>query len=315
LANPEFRLDPPEAGKVEGGNLILDPAFLGPVRVFARHSRPNGKALQAELFEDRDSTLRGIHVGQTLRAGHGARRLFHNRAVELDCPAGAFPQGAELRLLPRPLSRTFSSLTATALEGPAWEISNPSSATLAAPLEIRLSPPLSRNPERSLLRRFDAALLRWFDLADTGRGDANAFGRPYVSAEIENFDGQYYGLFSASKPLGLSVFDVLPNPFSPRVTATRDGNTLPGARIRFRPESDSSAAVTISLRVYTMSGEPVCTLIDHKTYAKTDAEIYWDGRDSRGRRVRNGRYLLSATLTPTGGGRMKSLIRPVVVYE
>jgi flagellar hook assembly protein FlgD len=64
-----------------------------------------------------------------------------------------------------------------------------------------------------------------------------------------------------------------------------------------------------------MSGEPVCTLIDHKTYAKTDAEIYWDGRDSRGRRVRNGRYLLSATLTPTGGGRMKSLIRPVVVYE
>ncbi len=313
-ANPEFAVEPAEAGAVRNGSLQLDSTFLGPVRVIARQAGPNG-ALQAELFPNPDSLQSGLNVGQSLQPGAGIHRFHYTREVEVVCPDSLFPQGGLLRLFPHALARTFASLPTSALQnGLAYELSNPKGTALGDSVEIRLTPNAGFSGYAAI-RRFDAAQLQWFEVTDTGSGAANGYGLPYAAARVGGLDGQYYGLFAASPPLGLADFEVIPNPFSPRVTAVRDGNNRPGARILFTPEADSSSEVTVTLRIYNLANEPVRTLINYQTYPKTPSEVYWDGRDDDGRRVRNGRYLLSAILTPTGGGKTRCLVKPIVVFE
>ena len=108
---------------------------------------------------------------------------------------------------------------------------------------------------------------------------------------------------------------ITPNPFSPLVLASRDGNTQYGARIRVEPESDRSSEVTLTLKIYTLDSELLRTLVDHKTVPKGPVDFYWDGKADGGRWARNGRYLLEVAVNATGSTRTRYTLKPVVVFR
>jgi flagellar hook assembly protein FlgD len=108
---------------------------------------------------------------------------------------------------------------------------------------------------------------------------------------------------------------VVPNPFSPLVLASRDGNTEYGARIRIHPESNRSAEVTLSAKIYTLDGELLRTLVDHKTVPKGPVDFYWDGKADGGRWARNGRYLLKVAVNATGSSEIRYTLKPIVVFR
>jgi hypothetical protein len=195
-----------------------------------------------------------------------------------------------------------------------WEVSNPSGINLRGRLTLGLTVPPSLRKRGNAMRRFDAIELNWLPY-DTLATEFDGALRPQVRAEVKAFDGNYWAILSAAEATEAMDMRIVPNPFSPRVTALRDGNDKPGARIRFRPDTHESPEVTVTLAVYTLEGERVRILADHQTHPKEPIEYYWDGKTDQGRTVRNGRYLLSLTLKPTGGGVAKRILRPVVVYE
>jgi hypothetical protein len=295
--------------------VTLDPRFIGPLRVLARQINPDGSEAATELGALRDSLSRGLNVGQVLRAGDSARLLFHDRRFEIRVPDSAFADKprAALRLFRRSVSKSFSGGVGYAVDGPLWEISNPSGATFAAKLRIAVGlPPGDR--ERTL-KRFDAARLDWRDPEDSATAGPNSFGAAALSADIADLDGSYYGLWGASRPLTAGEVRIVPNPFSPLVLASRDGNTAYGARIRLEPESDRSSEVTVTAKVYTLDGELLRVLLDHKTVPKGPVEFYWDGKAEGGRWARNGRYLLEVAVNATGTTRTRYTLKPIVVFR
>lgn len=315
VADPAFVLDPPEAGTVAEMQVVLDPRFIGPVRVLARQANADGSEAAAELGASRDSAARGLNVGQTLRAGDSARAFFHDKRFELAVPDSAFadkPQ-AVLRLYRRTVSKSFASGVDYAVEGPLWELANPSGAAFAKRLRISVGLPPGRRDYA--LKRFDALKLDWRDPADSAAATSNSFGAPALAAAISDLDGSYYGLRVASRPLTAGEVRVIPNPFSPAVMATRDGNTEYGTRIRVDPESDRSSEVTLTAKIYTLDGELLRTLVDHKTVPKAPFDFYWDGKADGGRWARNGRYLLEIAVNATGSARTRYTLKPVAVYR
>jgi hypothetical protein len=317
VPNPEVFLDPPEAGVVSEQQVTLDPRFIGPVRVLARHVNGDGSFAASELGAGRDSLLRGVNVGQTLAYGDTARLFTHDPQFEIEAPDSllAGPGQAVLRVYRRALAKSFTSGVTDVVAGRIYEISNPSDAAFAKPLRLRLGIPQPYLGRAGAIKRFDTERLAWKDLPDSGTADLNAFGRAALSDTVDTLDGSYYALISRSKSLSAGALDIMPNPFSPLVLAARDGNTQYGARIRLRPESDKSAEVTVSVRVYNLDGELVRLLIDHKTIPKAPVDFYWDGKTDSGRWARNGRYVVKVTLTATGTRDVKQVIKPVVVYQ
>lgn len=314
-ADPVFSLDPAEAGSVSEMRVLLDPRFIGPLRVIARQANPDGSETVGELGAERDSADRGLNVGQTVRAGDSARLFFHDKRFEMRVPDSAFadkPQ-ATLRLFRRSVAKSFASGLDYAVDGPLWEISNPAGAAFARMPRVSLGiPPGDR---AHTLKRFDALKLDWKTLADSAVADTNSFGLAALSAGIADLDGSYYGLLGASRPLSAGAISIIPNPFSPLVMASRDGNSEYGTRIRVEPESDRSSEVTLTLKIYTLDGELLRTLVDHKTVPKGPADFYWDGKADGGRWARNGRYLLEVAVNATGSTRTRYSLKPVVVFR
>jgi hypothetical protein len=314
--NPVLSILPAGAGSIREMQVELDPAFIGPVRILARHVNADGSEASTELGAYRDSLSRGLNVGQTLSQGDSVNRFFHDDAVRLAIPDSAFsgPQTL-LRLYKRRVAKTFSSGVTYAVSGDLYEISNPGGASFAKPPRLTLGLPSGSANRKFDLKRFDAAKLDWLALADSAASDTAANGVPALSAEIRDMDGSYYGLLSASRGLTAGEVRIVPNPFSPLVMATRDGNTRYGTRIHLEPESDRSAEVTVSVKIYNMDGELVRVLVDHKTVPKAPVDFYWDGKADGGRWARNGRYTVKISVGATGTSSKKETIKPVVVFQ
>ncbi|HKP98510.1 MAG TPA: carboxypeptidase regulatory-like domain-containing protein [Fibrobacteria bacterium] len=317
VPNPVLTLDPPQAGSILEMQATLDGHFIGPLRVLARQVNADGSEAASELGAYRDSLSRGLNVGQTLTPGDTTRRLFHDPGFEMYVPDSAFsgrPQ-ALLRLYKRKVAKTFSSGISYALAGGLYEISNPSAVAFDRLPRITLGLPASPGGRAHSLKRFDALRLDWAALADSASPDTNSFGDSALSADIREMDGSYYGLLSVSRELTAGEVQIVPNPFSPLVLASRDGNTQYGARIRLHPESDRSAEVTVSVKIYNLDGELVRLLVDHKTVPKAPVDFYWDGKADGGRWARNGRYLLKVSVGTAGTAKQKHTLRPVVLFQ
>ncbi|MDB5049393.1 MAG: Carboxypeptidase regulatory-like protein [Fibrobacteres bacterium] len=317
VPNPVVTLVPPQAGTVRELQVDLDRRFIGPVRILARQINADGSEAATELGAYRDSLTRGLNVGQTLTLGDTTRRLFHDPAFEMYVPDSAFsgPPQALLRLNTRNVAKTFSSGITYAVSGNLYEISNPSGVAFAKRPRLTLGLPTAAGDRKTSLERFDLADLDWKAMADSVSADTNSFGAPALSADMREMDGSYYGLLTASQGLTAGEVQVMPNPFSPLVLAARDGNTQYGARIRLHPESDRSAEVTVSVKIYNLDGELVRLLVDHKTVPKATVDFYWDGKADGGRWARNGRYLLKVTVGTVGSTKQKQTIKSVVLFQ
>ncbi|MDQ3001167.1 MAG: carboxypeptidase regulatory-like domain-containing protein [Fibrobacterota bacterium] len=320
IPNPVLTLDPPQAGAISEMQVNLDPRFIGPLRIFAKQVNPDGSEAATELGAYRDSASRGLNVGQTLLPGATAKLIFHDPGFEMLLPDSAFTDKSQavLRMYKRRVAKTFSSGIAYAVSGSLYEISNPSGAVFAAPPRLTLGVPAATAGRKHAMKRFESMKLDWKDLTDSAKTDTNSFGRAALTAEMEEMegmDGSYYGLLGASQGLTAGEVEILPNPFSPLVLAARDGNTQYGTRIRLLPESDRSAEVTVSVKIYNRDGELVRLLVDHKTVPKAQVDFYWDGKADGGRWARNGRYLVKISVRTTGSSKTKQIIKPVVVFQ
>ncbi len=315
VPNPAVTLDPPQAGTIAEMRASLHPGFIGPLRILARQLNTDGSEATTELGAYRDSAARGLNVGQTLLPGDTARLLFHDPRFEMTVGDSAFSDKSQavLRLYRRGVAKSFASGFDYAVDGPLWEISNPSGASFSKRPRISVGVPSDGRSHK--LKRFDAFKLDWKDPSDSVSRDTNSFGVAAFSVDLRDMDGSFYGLLGASRGLTAGEVQVIPNPFSPLVLASRDGNTQYGTRIRIHPESDRSPEVTVTAKIYTLDGELVRTLVDHKTVPKSPQDFYWDGKADGGRWARNGRYLLKVAVNATGSNDIRYTLKPVVVFR
>jgi len=82
---------------------------------------------------------------------------------------------------------------------------------------------------------------------------------------------------------------LVPNPFSPYVTAQPEGNTEPGLAVRIAPPTDTTAQF-IQVRIYAGNGALIRTLLAGGFVPPEGRVIYWDALDDQAKLVRNGRY-------------------------
>lgn len=315
--NPVITLFPSKAGSIQEMQVGLDKHFIGPLRILAKQVNADGSETATELGAYRDSLTRGLNVGQTLTLGDTTRHLFHDDRFQMFVPDTAFTGAGQalLRMYKRSVAKTFSSGIAYAVSGDLYEISNPGGLTFAKQPRLTLGIPGASLARTNSMKRFDASRLEWKDMTDSVSETTNPEGRPALAADIREMDGSYYGLLAASRELTAGEVQIIPNPFSPLVMATHDGNMQYGARIRIHPESDRSAEVTVSVKIYNLDGELVRVLVDHKTVAKAPIDFYWDGKADGGRWARNGRYLLKVSVGTVGSTRQKQTVKSVVVFQ
>ncbi len=315
--NPTYTLLPQEAGQIIEGEVQLNPNFIGPLRILANHQNPDGEIISTELGIERDALFRGLNVGQTVKSGDSSRSLFHDAGFEISLPDSALlgnSQG-QLRIFQRKISNVFISEEKEVVTGPLYEISNPLGSNFSKKLRFRFGLPAWSEGRQSRLGIFDNLDLAWINYSDSALADINIFKKRSLSLPIYGYDGYYVGLRTPSLPLSVADFEIIPNPFSPLVLASRDGNTAYGTRIHFRAESNTSSQVTFSIKIYSLEGELMRILIEHQTVAKIPVDFYWDGKTDQGRWVRNGRYLVKLSLRETGGHKENYLVKPVVVFQ
>ena len=317
VPNPELRLDPPEAGSIKEMRVTVNPRFIGPLRILARHVNTNGSIASSELGAYRDSLSRGLNVGQTLKSGDTSRLLFHNPLFELQVKDSAFTSNnqALLRMRMRSVAKSFSSGLTFAVVGNLYEISNPTAVKFVkAPKLILGIPPFARS-RKNEFKQFDTKKLDWKNPKDSVLSETNSFSIPAFAADILDLDENYYGLLTTSQGLSAGSVEIIPNPFSPLVLASRDGNSQYGTRIHFSPETDRSSEVTLSIKIYNMNAELVRHLVEHKTVPKAPVDFYWDGKVDGGRWARNGRYLVKFLLSATGTSEVQVMAKQVVVFQ
>lgn len=119
-----------------------------------------------------------------------------------------------------------------------------------------------------------------------------------------------FAVLTANEPLGLKYVKVLPNPFSPEVSALKIGYFL----------TSNIPPATVSIRIYNLRGELVRTLLDNDIqfpgkYGSRNSlkEILWDGTADDGAMLRNGRYIIRITAKDNSGE--KSELAPVVLVK
>ena len=130
------------------------------------------------------------------------------------------------------------------------------------------------------------------------------------------FDDYYYGLLTNLQDNSREELTIIPNPFSPYVTAFEDQNTLPGTRISFTPYSQYSNQISVSIHIYNLAGELVKTLMNNRIFRKEKQDIYWDGFSDDGLLLRNGRYLLRYTSKDINNNIItEDIIKSIVLFK
>lgn len=104
---------------------------------------------------------------------------------------------------------------------------------------------------------------------------------------------------------------LVPNPFSPFVIASAEGNTEPGLAIRLLPDVDSLDFVR--LRLFALDGTPVRDLSTGMWVDAAGVSVYWDGKDNDGHLARNGRYVLVVQRSYNAADRPRRVSRHSVV--
>ena len=323
----QWSLIPSEAGTLSADSLSIDTNFIGPC------------LLKALFHLQRDSLE--IPVAHWVQSLAKSQELVHDSLVHLQVPDSAWTDGVAHRLQ---LVR-LSSLTslANALEG---------RDTLTSFFNLRFPDMYpARIPRLGLLQasipgrrawpaRIDSAartlhdLTAWRDTSSaaartTGlkrivQGDndtlpidtVKANGRSWLMVSLLNGIPSFYGLMVSPDSSRRLEMHIMPNPFSPWVTATVDGNSSPGTEVRFVPYAPGKSSVVVRLEILGMGGDPVRMLVKDQVMRVGPQVAKWDGFTDDGKLVRNGRYLALLTLRETAGGPvLQRIVKPVVVFK
>jgi Carboxypeptidase regulatory-like domain len=156
----------------------------------------------------------------------------------------------------------------------------------------------------AMIARWDAEKLSWQVLSE-GRGT------------LQHIDilAAHYSVLKSSDELGIYDLKLLPNPFTPHDII---GSNM-GLQIQFRLSSPRSRYITITARVYNMTGQLVREIARREPLLKgehTAGEVntlYWDGYTDGGRLARNGRYLVH--LIAEDSEKKQELLKSIVLIK
>jgi hypothetical protein len=180
--------------------------------------------------------------------------------------------------------------------------------------------------------------LAWTVLADSKM----SIDKKTVSAALAHFSR--YAVVSQSGGLQ-STLSVVPNPFSPLRSpsdfskfATRFGPGAPkGTCISFTPDVPDQRLRQIQVRIYSILGDLVCSVVNQNAPKMVTYNLWWDGRSNSGDMqweslsdgpgdntktfpvqnrlmCKNGRYFVVLTVTDFSG-KEKSYMQQVVLVK
>lgn len=108
---------------------------------------------------------------------------------------------------------------------------------------------------------------------------------------------------------------LVPNPFSPFVTAQSEGNIEPGLAVRLASPTDTTAHF-VQVRIYAGNGTLIRTLLTGGFIPPEGRVIYWDALDNQAKLVRNGRYTVVIQWSADAQGAPSHTARlSVVVFK
>lgn len=301
--NADFSLHPPQAGRIHGSALILDSLFLGPLQIFAQTGN-----LQ-------DSS--GVEVLARVPANSSDRFFHHDSNTFVHIPDSAWTGHGHLllRLLmlkqnhiaPAPVEMGLVLGNFYALDFP---LAIPSRAPrllfAVADNETAITEYHAQNRTHS--QHHVGQLLTRRAYADSMNFNRTTLpnGRAALSVNPRCGHPLYYGMVGQDQRNLKPWLRLLPNPFSPFVIATADGNENPGQAVQFYPFLKDATQVLVSLRIFNTAGERVRVLMDNSILPIQQHTLWWNGISDSGRLVRNGRYLVVMEVRRQAGGKVEA---------
>ncbi len=310
---PTISLSPSGAGTISKNSITLSPTFIGDLYITAQSG-----------FVQRTDTL---NVKYPLLGNATGLSLFHDSLVQLMIPDSLLTTNGYIAL-------TSKSKRQLSLESPTQQLYSDYYSvhypllnhTQKSPI-LKFTIPEDDQPDQHDALYYNDSSNIW--LQYTTEPPTTSFlskipaSTQYLSSSdslielsIESGRYNFYGLSNASKLKSIPELAITPNPFSPYVTASNDGNLEPGTRIDFYPYDESSAHLQVSITIYNMAGERIRQLIYNNSFPTEPQSIYWDGLTDSGRMARNGRYLLRfTTKTYHSNSLIQNVLQSVVVFK
>ncbi len=315
-ANFTYSISPVSAGVFEENQLIINPNFIGKLRIYAHYDNQN-QSLISELGASLDSIQRGIQVYQSIKPFSTGREFFNGKGILFSIPDSSHnnPNNIQITLKNQNISPSFTSSKNYELISDLYEFINLQGNPFSIQPSLQFILPNS-NREPGSIASFSPKTFSWEFLSDTNTHFMELATDSISYRTRANLKtGLYYGVLSPSIPLSISEISLTPNPFSPLVKAELDGNTEYGTRIDFIPHSNTGNQVIIDLFIYNMSGELVKTIIKNQSLAKEMQSFYWNGKTDSNLWARNGRYLAVIIAKEIIGSGVKKYIKPVVLFK
>lgn len=292
--------------------------FLGPLQIIGS-------------YEDFADTLE-IDVQGLLEPMNHEQFWIYDSSLQISLPDSAWKGRTTQRIALQRISDQNSlhaSLDSLEICGSFWNLRYDLSHPIRSPrLEFRIDHLSERSPQIMRLDSShtnltpllaDSSALTKIQILQTDTSliqKISRDGKTYLQLVPGTNFPETYGLVSLPQTTKPASLHVVPNPFSPYVIAQIDGNEEPGTSIRFTPSLAGHSSCITLIEVYTLSGEPVRTLIDNQILRPNEYRVMWDGTTNSGNMTRNGRYLIFMTLKTSAKGRiLKRIVKPVVVFK
>lgn len=116
-----------------------------------------------------------------------------------------------------------------------------------------------------------------------------------------HFDRFCFLLLLVSLGVPAQTTTLVPNPFSPGIVASAEGNQEPGLAIRLFPASDTTWFARV--HIYNTQGTLVRAIVPGVWVPPQGWNVYWDGRSDDGKMARNGRYVVVTQWSHSGTGK------------
>ncbi|MBN1895949.1 carboxypeptidase regulatory-like domain-containing protein, partial [bacterium] len=246
-----------------------------------------------DVYSGRHDSLL-VQVLANLRDSDEDRSFRDYRGASFEIPAGCVSQSI-LFGLKYPEMPDFRRVTTGYEAAGKVHAFQPAGFRLERPMVLSIPVPAGGR-ETVQLGSWNTKRLAW----DVSEGMVSA-GEVRTGSEVLT----QWVVLSPSEPLGIRDLEAKPNPFSPY---------LEPLKLSFRPTSDRSAEVFISVQVFSITGERVRDLLRGEAFPKGHrAEIVWDARTDSGALALNGRYVLLMEARD-GGGVVKKIL-PVVLIK
>ncbi|MGL1933942.1 MAG: carboxypeptidase regulatory-like domain-containing protein [Fibrobacterales bacterium] len=316
LITPPLTLSPNQAGTIIGSHIHIDSNFIGPLSVIA--TLPN-----------LSDTLT-LSVGQSVSSLNSADTLFHDSLLSIVLPDSLFLYNTgTIHLHKRTVEQLSLRSPTTTLYSDFYALDYPYGQKPYGLPSLNFSIPEEDRTSKHPALFYDDSSNTWLPFTQPQNTSQmslatkipTSLGYSILTDSLIAFTvitgrNGYYGLTNALRDHTLPELAITPNPFSPSVTADRDGNSQPGTRIDFYPFHHEYSELEVTLTLYNMNGEIVRTLAQNELYSTEQQSTYWDGLTDSNRMARNGRYLLRFTSCSFGSqSHIQDVLKPVVLFK